>query len=50
MTSTVDLVFFLIGTILFGIAVFNVPARINLLAAGLFCFSVPFTLLALAAH
>lgn len=48
MTSTVDLIFFLIAAILFGVAARNVSARFNLVAAGLCAFSIPFILAALA--
>lgn len=48
MTSTIDLLLFLIAAILFGIAAFNVPARFNLLAAGLCLFAIPFVLNCLA--
>jgi hypothetical protein len=48
MTSTIDLLLFLIAAILFGIAAFNVPARFNLVAAGLCFFTVPFILNCLA--
>jgi hypothetical protein len=36
-----DLLFYLIAAVLFGIATFNVPARVNLLAAGLFFAVLP---------
>lgn len=48
MTSTLDLILFLIAAILFGVAACNVSARFNLVAAGLCFFAVPFVLNALA--
>lgn len=50
MTSTIDLLFFLLAAILFGIAAFGVSSRINLLAAGLCSFSIPFVLAAAHLH
>jgi hypothetical protein len=50
MTSTIDLLLFLIAAILFGIAAFNIPARFNLIAAGLCFFTIPFILEALGAR
>ncbi len=47
MTSTLDLIFFLLAAVLFGIAAFGVSARINLVAAGLCSFAIPFVLQAL---
>lgn len=44
MTSTLDLLFFLIAAILAAIAIFNVPARFNLIAAALCSFFIPFVL------
>jgi hypothetical protein len=44
MTSTLDLIFFLIAAVLFGIAAANMSARFNLVAAGLCSFTIPFIL------
>lgn len=46
MTTTIDLIFFLIAAILFGVAAAGVSARINLVAAGLCSFTIPFVLAA----
>jgi hypothetical protein len=47
MTTTLDFVLFLIAAILFGLVAFNVAsARVNLLAAGLCVFSLPFLIAA----
>lgn len=48
MTTTLDLILFLVAAVLFGVAAFNVPARFNLIAAGLCLFAIPFVLNCLA--
>jgi hypothetical protein len=50
MTSTFDLLFFLLAAVLFGIAVFNIPFQVKLIAAGLCSFAVPFVLAAAHVH
>jgi hypothetical protein len=51
MNTTLDFVLFLIAVILFALAAFNVvSARINLLAAGLVAFALPFLFAAWPGH
>lgn len=51
MTTTVDLVCFLVAVILFILAAVNVPStRVNLMAAGLAFFALPFFLATIAGH
>jgi hypothetical protein len=39
--DVLELLFYLIAAVLFGIAAFNVPSRVNLIAAGLFFAVLP---------
>jgi hypothetical protein len=50
MTTTLDLLFFLLAAVLFGIAIFNIPFQVKLIAAGLCSFTIPFVLAAAHLH
>lgn len=47
MRTALDFLFFLIAAILFGLSIFpGVPAKFNLMAAGLLAFTLPFLITA----
>jgi hypothetical protein len=50
MTTTIDLIFFLLAAVLFGVAVVLPPRQVQLIAAGLCSFTIPFILAAAHLH